>query len=143
MGKPKVLFMCVHNSARSQMAEAFLRTLAPDRFEALSAGLEPTTIDLFAVEVMRERDIDIGAARAKGLDEFLGKVHFGYLITVCERAKQGCPTFPGMGTRLHWPFDDPAEVEGDDDERLAAYRRVRDQIEARIREWLAAPMGNQ
>lgn len=139
MGKPKVLFMCVHNSARSQMAEAFLRRLAPDRFEAFSAGLEPTVVDSLAVEAMGERGFDIGAARAKGLDEFLGKVHFGYLITVCDRANQGCPTFPGMGTRLHWPFDDPAQAEGDSEERLAAFREVRDQIEARIREWLAAP----
>jgi arsenate reductase len=139
LGKPKVLFMCVHNSARSQMAEAFLGRLAPDRYEAFSAGLEPTVVDPLAVEVMRECGVDIGAARAKGLDEFLGTVHFGYLITVCDRANQGCPTFPGMGTRLHWPFDDPAEVEGDDEERVAAYRLVRDQIEARIREWLATP----
>ena len=140
MSKPRVLFMCVHNSARSQMAEAFLRELAPDRFEAFSAGLEPTSIDPLAVEVMAERGVAIGAARAKGLDEFLGKVHFGYLITVCERAKQGCPTFPGMGTRLHWPFDDPAEVGGSGEERVAAYREVRDRIEARIREWLGEPL---
>jgi len=86
---------------------------------------------------MRERGIDIGSARAKGTGDILGKVHFGYVITVCERAQQQCPkTFPGMGTRLHWPFDDPAAVEGGRDQRLAVYREVRDQIEARIREWL-------
>jgi arsenate reductase len=139
VSKPKVLFMCVHNSARSQMAEAFLRRLAPDRFEALSAGLEPTAVDPLAVEVMDERGIDISGQRAKGLDEFLGKVHFGYLITVCDRANQGCPTFPGMGTRLHWPFADPAAAEGDREDRLAAFRQTRDEIEARIREWLAEP----
>jgi arsenate reductase len=130
--------MCVHNSARSQMAEALLRELAPDRFEVFSAGFEPTEVDRLAVEAMAERGIDISAARAKGTEDFLGKVHFGFVITVCERAQQQCPkTFPGMGTRLHWPFDDPAASEGDHDERLAAYRAVRDQIETRIREWLA------
>ncbi len=139
VSKPKVLFMCVHNSARSQMAEALLRELAPDRFEVFSAGFEPTAVDPLAIEAMRERGIDISAARAKGIEEYLGKVHFGYVITVCERAQQQCPkTFPGMGSRLHWAFDDPAAVEGDHQERLAAYREARDQIDARIREWLAA-----
>jgi arsenate reductase (thioredoxin) len=138
LSKPKVLFMCVHNSARSQMAEALLRELALDRFEVFSAGFEPTQVDPLAIEVMDERGIDISAARAKGTDDLLGKVHFGYVITVCERAQQQCPkTFPGMGTRLHWPFDDLAAVEGDHDDRLAAYREIRDQIETRIREWLA------
>jgi arsenate reductase len=140
LSKPRVLFMCVHNSCRSQMAEAFLRRLAPDRFEAQSAGLEPTAVDPLAVEVMGERGIDLSAARAKGTDDLLGKVHFGFVITVCERAQEACPkTFPGMGTRLHWPFDDPAAVEGDDEERLEAYREVRDEIETRIREWLKRP----
>ncbi len=139
MSQPRVLFMCVHNSARSQMAEALLRELAPDRFEVFSAGFEPTAVDPLAVEAMAERGVDISAARAKGTGDFLGKVHFGYVITVCERAQQQCPTtFPGMGTRLHWPFDDPAAAEGDHEERLAVYREVRDRIEARIREWLTA-----
>jgi len=137
LSKPRVLFLCVHNSCRSQMAEALLRELAPERFEVSSAGFEPTAVDHLAVEAMRERGIDIGAARAKGTDDVLGKVHFGYVVTVCERAQQQCPkTFPGMGTRLHWPFDDPAAAEGDHEERLAAYREVRDQIEMRICEWL-------
>ena len=137
MSKTRVLFMCVHNSCRSQMAEAFLRELAPDRFEAFSAGLEATTVDPLAIEAMAERGIDLSGARAKDLAEYLGKVHFGFAITVCERANRECPkTFPGMGTRLHWPFPDPAAAEGAHDERLAAYREVRDQIEARIGEWL-------
>ncbi len=135
--KTRVLFMCVHNSCRSQMAEAFLRELAPDRFEAFSAGLEATTVDPLAIEAMAERGIDISGARAKDLSEFLGKVHFGFVITVCERANRECPkTFPGMGTRLHWPFPDPDAVQGDPDERLPVYREVRDAIEMRIREWL-------
>jgi arsenate reductase len=135
--KTRVLFMCVHNSCRSQMAEAFLRELAPDRFEAFSAGLEATTVDPLAIEAMAERGIDISSARAKDLAEYLGKLHFGYVITVCERANRECPkTFPGMGTRLHWPFADPDAVQGDHDERLPVYREVRDAIEMRIREWL-------
>jgi arsenate reductase (thioredoxin) len=130
--------MCTHNSARSQMAEAFLRELAGDRFEAYSAGLEPTAVDPLAVEAMRERGIDISAQRAKGLHEFLGKLHFGFLVTVCDRAERECPTFPGMGTRLYWSFEDPAQTIGDHEERLAAFRKVRDEIEMRLRGWLAA-----
>ncbi len=137
LDKTRVLFMCVHNSCRSQIAEAFLRELAPDRCEAYSAGLEPSTIDPFAIEVMAERGIDIGGARAKSLDEYLGKLHFGYVITVCERADRECPkTFPGMGTRLHWPFPDPDGVQGDHEVRLPVYREVRDAIEVRLRGWL-------
>jgi arsenate reductase len=135
--KTRVLFMCVHNSCRSQMAEAFLRELAPDRFEAYSAGFEPSTVDPLAIEAMAERGIDLSAARAKDLSEYLGNVHFGFVITVCERANRECPkTFPGMGTRLHWPFSDPDAVQGDHDERLPVYREVRDAIEVRLREWL-------
>lgn len=137
MDKARVLFMCVHNSCRSQMAEAFLRELAPDRFEAYSAGFEPSTVDPLAIEAMAERGIDMSAARAKNIGEYLGKVHFGYVITVCERADRECPkTFPGMGTRLHWPFPDPDAAQGDHEERLPVYREVRDAIEVRLREWL-------
>jgi arsenate reductase len=119
------------------MAEALLRELAPDRFAAFSAGLEATTVDPLAIEAMAERGIDLSGARAKDLAEYLGKVHFGFVITVCERANRECPkTFPGMGTRLHWPFPDPDAVKGDHDERLPVYREVRDAIEARLREWL-------
>ncbi len=137
MSETRVLFMCVHNSCRSQIAEALLRELAPDRFEAYSAGLEATTVDSFAIEAMAERGIDVSTARAKSLSEYLGKVHFGYVITVCEHADRECPkTFPGMGTRLHWPFPDPDAVQGDHEVRLPVYREVRDAIEMRIREWL-------
>ncbi len=138
MSKGKVLFLCSHNAARSQMAEAFLRRLAPDRFEAFSAGLAPTAVDPIAVQVMDEVGIDIAGRRAKGLEKFLDADRFDYLITVCNHAAQECPTFPGAGTRLHWPFADPVEVEGDGDDRLEAFREVRDQIQARIRAWLAA-----
>ena len=118
------------------MAEAFLHTLASDRFEAFSAGLEAQGINHLAIAVMAERGIDIGAQHSKPLDEYLGRVHFGYLITVCDGAERECPIFPGMGTRLHWSFPDPAAAEDTEEERLEVFRQVRDAIEARIRSWL-------
>ncbi len=141
MIKPKVLFMCTHNSARSQMAEGLLRELAGDRYDAYSVGLAPTVVDPLAIEAMSLRGIDISGARATGIAEYLGHVHFGYLITVCDRANKDCPTFPGVGTRLHWPFDDPAAVAGDEETRLSAYCAVRDQIESRLSDWLAGQGG--
>ena len=136
MGKTRVLFLCTHNSARSQMAEAFLRTYGDDRYEAFSAGLEPREIDPLTVKVMAERGIDISAQRSTGLAEYLGREHFGILITVCDRAERECPVFPGVATRLHWSFADPAATVGGKDERLAAFREVRDAIHLRVREWL-------
>lgn len=142
MAKTKVLFLCVHNSARSQMAEAFLRDLAPSEYEAYSAGLEPTSIDPLVVEVMGERGMDVSDWRAKGVKEYLGRVHFGYLITVCLLAEESCPTtFPGISTHLNWSFADPANAQGSYDERLAVYRETRDQIEKRVREWVAEQRG--
>lgn len=137
MHKPRVLFLCTGNSARSQMAEAFLRRLGGDRFEVFSAGLEPEEINPFTREVMAEIGYDLAGQRAKALTEFMGKIHFGYLITVCSKAEDACPIFPGMGQRLHWPLDDPAAAEGTDDEKRAVFRRVRDEVEARVREWLS------
>ncbi|MCX7669048.1 MAG: arsenate reductase ArsC [Anaerolineae bacterium] len=136
MNLPRVLFLCTANSARSQMAEALLRKHAGDRFEVHSAGLEPKEINPYTRRALAEIGLDMAGQWAKGLDTYLGKTHFAYLITVCSKAEERCPVFPGMGVRLHWPFDDPAAVEGSDEEKLAAFRRVRDQIEARIREWL-------
>ena len=124
MARTKVLFICTHNSARSQMAEAFLRTYGSGGYEAFSAGLEPTQIDPLTVTVMRERGIEIDGQRAKGLHEYLGKQHFGILITVCDRAERECPVFPGVSTRLSWSFADPAAVAGSDEERLAAFREA-------------------
>jgi arsenate reductase len=135
--KTRVLFLCTGNSARSQMAEAFLRTLAGGEYEAYSAGLEPRGINPLTIAVMKERGIDISGQRSKGLHEYLGRQHFGVLITVCDRAEKECPIFPGVGTRLHWSFPDPAAVHGSEEERLAAFREVRDAIELRLREWLA------
>ena len=134
--KPKVLFLCTGNSARSQMAEAFLRKYASDHFEVHSAGIEPSVVNPSTIRVMEEIGMDMSAHRSKSLSEYLGKVHFAYLITVCDRAEQKCPIFPGMGVRLHWPFEDPVAVIGSDEQKLARFRQVRDQIGLKIVEWL-------
>ncbi|MDK2980636.1 MAG: hypothetical protein PWQ55_983 [Chloroflexota bacterium] len=136
MDKPRVLFLCTGNSARSQMAEALLRKMAGNHFEVHSAGLEPTVIHPMTVKVLEEIGIDASEQYAKPLTTYLGKTHFSYLITVCSKAEERCPFFPGMGQRLHWPFDDPAEFEGSDKEKMDFFRSVRDQIQARIQQWL-------
>jgi arsenate reductase (thioredoxin) len=138
MNKPKVLFLCTGNSARSQMAEGFLRALADEHFDVFSAGTEPKGIILPEVqEAMREVGIDTSLQWSKSVMEYMGKVHFGYVITVCSDAEENCPAvFLNMGTHEHWPFDDPAKFAGDEDSRLASTRRVRDQIEDRLRLWL-------
>lgn len=137
MEKTRVLFLCTGNSARSQMAEALLRKLASDRFEVHSAGLEPTFIHPMTVRVLEEIGIDTSDQYAKPLTEYLGKVHFGYLITVCSKAEKRCPIFPGVGQRLHWPFDDPAAFEGSEEEKLTFFRTIRDQIQTEIQKWLS------
>ena len=136
LNKIKVLFLCTGNSARSQMAEAFLRKYAGDRYEVFSAGLEPTVVNPFTIQVMKEIGVNMSTHRSKHLDEYIGKVLFDYLITVCDNAEKKCPFFPGVGIRLHWPFDDPASASGNDAEKLAKFRQVRDQIDPRVREWL-------
>ena len=133
--RPKVLFLCTHNSARSQMAEAFLRKYAGDRFEVYSAGLEPAAIHPYTKQVLEEIGINMSGHYAKGLDQWLGTVHFAYLITVCAKADQLCPIFPGMGERLSWPFADPASFEGTEEEKLNKFREVRDEIEQHIKDW--------
>jgi arsenate reductase len=133
----RVLFLCTGNSARSQMAEALLREKAGERFEAFSAGLEPTEVHPMAIAAMVEIGVDISAQRSKSLAEYLGKERFGYLITVCDHAAANCPMFPGIASRLHWSLVDPAAAEGDDDERMALFRRVRDQLAALIDEFIA------
>jgi arsenate reductase (thioredoxin) len=135
--KPRVLFLCSGNSARSQIGEALLRKYAGDRFEVHSAGLEAKGINPYTVRALEEIGIDMSGHRSKSLDEYLGKVHFAYLITVCDRAAEACPIFPGMGQRLHWPFEDPAAFVGSEEETLNQFREVRDQIDERIRAWLA------
>jgi arsenate reductase len=137
MDKNRVLFLCTGNSARSQMAEAFLRKYGGEHFEAYSAGLEPKGLNPFTVRVMEEVGLPLTGHYSKDVREYMGKLHFGYLITVCANAEERCPTtFPGVSQRMHWAFDDPAAVEGTDEDKLAKFREVRDQIDRRIREWL-------
>ena len=134
--KTKVLFLCTGNSARSQLAEGLLRALAGEYFEVFSAGTEPKGAILPEVqEVMREVGIDMSGQWSKSVMEYMGKVNFGYVITVCSDAEENCPAvFLNMGTHEHWPFDDPAKF--DDQQRLTSTRHVRDQIEDRLRIWL-------
>jgi len=142
MDKPRVLFLCTGNSCRSQMAEAFLRLYGGENFEVYSAGLDPKPIHPITIQVMEEIGYDMSSHRSKTLDEFLGKVHFSYLITVCSNAEERCPTFPGMGQRLHWPFEDPAAFVGTPEETIAKFREIRDQIANRVRDWLETMMGD-
>ena len=133
----RVLFLCTGNSAHSQMAEVFLRKYAGNHFEAHSAGLKPTGINPFTIKVLQEVGIDISNQSSKGVDTYLGKVLFQYLITVCDDADKNCPTvWPGVNQRMHWSFEDPAAFEGTDDEKLAKFREIRDLIEERIKTWL-------
>ena len=128
----RVLFVCTGNSARSQMAEALLRDFGGADFEVFSAGTEPKGVNPYTVRVLAEIDIDWSAARAKSVTEFIGRP-FDYVITVCDRARQSCPVFPGNHNTLHWGLDDPAEVEGTDERKLEAFRRTRTEIATRLR----------
>ena len=135
----RVLFLCTHNSARSQMAEGLLRSWAGDRFEAHSAGVEATEVRPLAVRAMAELGIDISGQTSKRVDVYDG-AEIDYAITVCEEAEEACPYFPGSKATLHWSFDDPSAATGSEEERLQVFRRVRDEIGARIRkELLDAP----
>jgi arsenate reductase (thioredoxin) len=133
--KKRVLILCTGNSARSQMAEGLLHHLAGDRFEVESAGVEPSHIRSQAIKAMQEIDVDISGHRSKSVDEFSGQ-EFDYVMTVCDNALGCCPVFPGKTERIHWSFDDPAKAEGDEARGLAVFRRVRDEIEARLREFI-------
>ncbi len=139
-GKPGILVLCTGNSCRSQMAAGFLRQLAGERFEIASAGSRPAVeVHPLAIEVMREVGIDLSQARPQHVQPLLGRMSVQYLIVVCDSANDECPgtAFGGAAERLFWPFDDPAKLVGSADEVRAGFRRVRDQIEARIRAWLA------
>jgi len=136
MQKPRVLFLCSGNSARSQMAEALLRKRAGEYFDVSSAGLEPSGLNPYTLRVLAEVGVDTGNLYSKSLSSFFGKPHFSYLITVCSKAEEKCPIFPGMGARLHWPFDDPATFQGSEEETLTFFRLIRDQIDGKIVDWL-------
>ena len=131
MKKQRLLIVCTGNSARSQMAEGLIRHEAGDRFEAYSAGTQPTQVRGEAVAVMRELGVDISSQRSKPLSEFLGQA-FDFVITVCDRAREECPVFSGAPERLHWPFEDPAAFTDVGEVRLHAFRRLRDRIHARV-----------
>jgi arsenate reductase (thioredoxin) len=135
MAKRGILILCTGNSARSQMAEGLLRHDAGDRFEVHSAGTKPSLVRPEAIAVMSEIGIDISGHRSKSVDEFAGR-ELDYVITVCDNARESCPIFPAKTLRLHWPFEDPAAAEGSNDERTAAFRKVRDQIHRRITAFL-------
>jgi len=127
----RVLILCTGNSARSQMAEGLLRHHAGDACEIFSAGTKPTQVRPEAVAVMREAGIDISGQRSKSVDEFEGQ-DFDYVITVCDNAKQSCPIYPARTKRIHWSIEDPAAVQGSEEERLAAFRRIRDELRLRL-----------
>ena len=132
-----VLFLCTGNSARSQMAEALLRHHAGDQFQVFSAGLEPKGMNPYTVRVMEEIGVSLAGQYAKGVEVYMGKKFFAYMITVCADAEAKCPAiFPGVLQRLHWGFEDPAAFVGTDEEKLQKFREVRDQIDVKIRAWL-------
>lgn len=131
----KVLFLCTGNSARSQMAEGLLRHMAGDRFEAYSAGVKPTAVNPLAIKIMTEIGIDISKHRSKSVMEFI-KQDFDYVITVCDNAQKICPAFPGEHEKIHWDLEDPVASEGSEEERIAVFRRIRDEIEQRIKDWI-------
>ncbi len=130
--KKTVLILCTGNSARSQMAEGLLRHDAGDRFEVESAGTKPSQVRPEAITVMKELGIDISGHRSKSVDEFAER-KFDYVLTVCDNAKESCPIFPGHANRLHRNFEDPAAAGGSENERLAIFRRVRDQLRDYLR----------
>jgi len=143
MGKAKVLFLCTGNSARSQMAEGYLRHVAGDRFEAMSAGIEPKGLNPLAVEAMQEIGIDISHQQSKDVVTLLGQ-HVPYIVTVCDNAKERCPIFPGAWKFLHWSFLDPAAATGTHEERLSVFRRIRDEIIEHIdREFVEGDMSRK
>ena len=133
----QVLFLCTGNSARSQMAEHILNRLGGGRFIAASAGTEPRPIHPMTVRALAEIDIDASQAESKGLETCAGR-KFDYVITVCDKARDQCPTFPGDTRRIHWSFDDPAAATGTEAERLKVFQRIRGEITTRIRTWIAA-----
>ncbi len=138
MSKIKVLFLCTGNSARSQMAEAFLRKFGGDQFEAYSAGTQPRDIHPYTARVMEEVGISLSGHSSKHFKEYMGRVNFAYVIILGEEAEKQCPTtFPGITQRLNWSLEDPSAVEESEEKKLMKFREVRDKIEQRIKSWLS------
>ncbi len=138
MDKIRVLFVCIHNSARSQMAEAFLKKHGADRFEAESAGIEPGTLNPLVVEAMKETGIDISQNKTKSVFDFYKQNKlYSYVVTVCDESQsEHCPVFPGPAKKLHWSFEDPSAFRGSREDKLQKTRRVRDQIETKVKDWI-------
>jgi arsenate reductase (thioredoxin) len=132
MSKKSVLILCTGNSARSQMAEGLLRSMAGDRFEVFSAGTKPGSVRPEAIAAMREIGVDLSGHRSKSVDEFAGRP-IDYVITVCDNARESCPVFPAGTQRMHWPFEDPPGPEASENERMTAFRTVRDEMQARFK----------
>lgn len=145
MGKTKVLFICVHNSGRSQMAEEFLRKYGGEEFQVESAGLEPTEINPLVVEAMAEEGVDLAGKKTRSVfDLFREGRLYDYVITVCDDANEAkCPVFPGVTHRWHWPFPDPSRLSGGREEQLAQVRAIRDQIKAKVLQPFAEPFRTQ
>ena len=137
-GKKKVLFICSSNSARSQMGEGLLRFLYPDLYESYSAGVQSSTVNPYTIRVMEEIGVDMSAHRSKSVEEFR-QMKFDFVITVCDRAKETCPFFPGAKKYLHKNFENPSEAKGTEDEILTVFRRVRDEI----RGWIEKTFGEE
>ena len=133
--KKKVLFLCTGNSCRSQMAEGWLRHLAGNQFDVVSAGTHPVGLNPYAVEVMKEVGVDISTHVSERVDPYLGQP-FDYVITVCDRAQETCPIFPSASSMLHWSFEDPAKAKGTYDQQLTIFRKIRDEIAHRIRRFV-------
>ncbi|MBF0317879.1 MAG: arsenate reductase ArsC [Nitrospirae bacterium] len=136
----RVLFVCVHNGARSQMAEAFLNTFGGGMFEAHSAGLQPGNLNAVVVEVMKNEGIDISGNKTKSVFEMYDRAEqFDYVITVCDESRaEACPTFPGNAQKLHWGFEDPSSLNGSRDDIIARTREIRDAIKSRIIQWIGS-----
>ena len=134
--KQKVLFLCTGNSCRSQMAEGWLRHLAGDRFDVVSAGTHPVGLNPYAVTVMQEVQVDISNHVSERVDPYLQQ-RFDYVITVCDRAQETCPVFPGASKLLHWSFEDPAKARGTYEQQLVVFRKIRDEIANRIRHFVS------
>jgi arsenate reductase (thioredoxin) len=133
----RVLFLCTHNSSRSQMAEGLLRSRGGDAYEVFSAGIQPRSVHPLAIQAMHEIGIDLSSQRAKGIEEFAAMPPMDLVITVCDEAAGACPFFPNTREQVHWGFSDPSQVTGSEEERLAAFRHVRDLIAAKINQFLA------